>query len=200
MIGAALSGFQLMMGLILVIGPQNAFVLRQGLRREHVAAVVAFCALPDATLMGVGVAGMAGAQALFPWAETAMRWGGAAFLLWYAFRSFRSALTGSGALHPGESGRAKLSGVLAALAAVTWANPHVWLDTVVLFGSVASQYPGREVAFWAGASIASTLFFALLGFGARLLAPVFARPAAWRVLDGFVGAMMLAVAAQVVLG
>lgn len=195
-----LAGFQLMLALILVIGPQNAFVLRQGLRREHVPAVVAFCGVSDASLMALGVAGLGTASDLMPWLQGAMRWGGVAFLTWYAVRSFRSALTGSGALTASEGGREPLAGVIATLAAVTWANPHVWLDTVVLFGSVAAQHRGAEWVFWAGASSASLTFFAALGFGARALAPVFARPAAWRVLDGAVGAMMLAVALGLVLG
>jgi L-lysine exporter family protein LysE/ArgO len=195
-----LAGFQLMLALILVIGPQNAFVLRQGLRREHVLPVVAFCAASDASLMALGVAGLGTATELLPWLQPVLRWGGAGFLIWYALRSFRSALTGTAALVAGEGGQASLVSVLGTLAVVTWANPHVWLDTVVLFGSVAAQHRGAEWVFWAGASSASLAFFATLGFGARALAPVFARPVAWRVLDAMVGAMMLAVALGLILG
>jgi L-lysine exporter family protein LysE/ArgO len=195
-----LAGFQLMLALILVIGPQNAFVLRQGLRREHVLPVVLFCGLSDAALMALGVAGLGTASAFFPSLQGALRWGGAAFLIWYAVRSFLSALRGTGALSPTGGGGASLAAVIATLAAVTWANPHVWLDTVVLFGSVAAQHPGREWVFWAGASTASMMFFLALGFGARVLAPVFARPLAWRVLDGIVGAMMLAMAVGLIFG
>ena len=198
MIPAAVSGFQLALALILVIGPQNAFVLRQGLRREHVTAVVLFCAASDSLLMGLGIGGLSAAAAASPVLQTALRWGGAAFLSFYGLRSFVSAARGGGTLEPGVAGTASLRSVLGTVAVLTWANPHVWLDTVVLVGSVAAQHPGHATAFWAGASAGSATFFAALGYGARALRPVFSRPAAWRLLDTFVGALMWTVAAGLI--
>lgn len=194
MIAAAWSGFQLALGLILVIGGQNAFVLRQGLRREHVLVTVLFCALSDALLIALGVAGLAGITAAVPGLMAVLRWGGVLFLTLYGMRSFRSALRGGEALKPAAGTRASLGKTLAALVLLTWLNPHVWLDTVVLIGSVAAQYPGRQVAFGAGAASGSALFFATLGFGARLVAPVFARPRAWQVLDVVVALVLWRVA------
>ncbi len=201
MISAGIAGFQISLGLILAIGAQNAFVLRQGLRREAVLACVLFCAVSDAILIGAGVAGFAAASAKAPWLAPVLRWGGVAFLSVYALRAALSALRGGGSLDPrsapGPGDRARL---LAVLAAITWLNPHVYLDTVVLIGSVSAQYPGREVAFGAGAVMASFCFFFALGYGARLLAPLFARPAAWRWLDGGVAVVMAWIAASLAFG
>lgn len=200
MSSAFLAGFQLSLGLILAIGAQNAFVLRQGLRREHVLPVVLFCASSDALLIAAGVAGMGTLAHRFPLAGEILRWGGVAFLLWYGARAFRAAWTGGESLRAAQGGGAPLAEVLGALALLTWANPHVWLDTVVLIGSVAAQYPGRAVAFGGGAALASFAFFATLGFGARLLAPLFARPRAWQVLDAAVGLVMWTIATRLALG
>lgn len=193
---AALSGFMVSFGLILAIGAQNAFVLRQGIRGEHVLPVVLFCAASDAILIALGVSGLSILTEMAPWLQDALKWGGAAFLLWYGARAFRSALCGGQALKAADAGQGRaLAATLATIALLTWANPHVWLDTVVLVGSVASQYPGRRLAFGAGAATASFVFFTALGFGARLLAPLFARPRAWQVLDALVGVVMWTVAA-----
>ncbi|QDJ49286.1 LysE/ArgO family amino acid transporter [Bordetella hinzii] len=197
MTAAFVPGFLLSLSLILAIGAQNAFVLRQGLRREHVLAVCLCCAISDALLIAAGVAGFGGASRHLPWLEPFMRYGGALFLLVYAARSLRSAL---GAQHaslapaaaPGA--RAPLRTTLAACLAFTWLNPHVYLDTVVLMGSIATQYDGRKAEFAAGAMTASFCFFFALGYGARLLQPLFASPRAWRVLDVLVGLCMLAIA------
>lgn len=197
---AFLAGFQLSLGLIMAIGAQNAFVLRQGLRREHVLAVCLFCAGSDAVLISAGVAGIGTLAAIAPWFAPALRWGGVAFLLWYGARSFRAAWRGGGALAAAAGGAQPLPQVLGLLALITWANPHVWLDTVVLIGSISAQYPGRAAEFGAGAVAASFSFFLALGYGARMLAPVFARPAAWRVLDAGVGVVMWAIAASLALG
>lgn len=196
--GAAFTGFKLALGLILVIGAQNAFVLRQGLRREHVLAVVLFCAASDAILIAVGVAGLGKVSAVAPWFAEAMRWGGVAFLLWYGLRSFRAAWAGGQALTAAGGPGQSLAATLATVATLTWLNPHVWLDTVVLIGSVAAQFPGERVAFGAGAATASFVFFSTLGFGARLAAPLFARPVAWRVLDVLVGCLLWWVAAGLI--
>lgn len=195
-----LAGFQLSFGLIMAIGAQNAFVLRQGLRREHVLAVCLFCAVSDALLIAAGVAGMGAIAEHVPAAGAVLRWGGVAFLFWYGARAFRAAWDGGAMLRAERGGGEPLVRVIATLALLTWLNPHVWLDTVVLIGSIASQYPGQSVAFGAGAAAASFVFFLSLGFGARLLAPLFARPRAWQVLDAIVGIIMWSIAARLALG
>ncbi len=195
---AAVAGFALGFSLILAIGAQNAFVLRQGLRREHVLAVVLVCALSDAVLVAAGVAGFGALAEAVPGLERVMRYGGAAFLLVYGARAFFAAWRGGEVLEagPGAGGRARA--VLTCLA-LTWLNPHVYLDTVVLLGSVSAQYENR-LGFGAGAVGASFVFFFCLGFGARLLAPFFRRPLSWRVLDALVGAVMWTIAAGLLLG
>jgi L-lysine exporter family protein LysE/ArgO len=195
---AAASGFILGLGLILAIGAQNAFVLRQGLRREHVFAVCLTCALSDAILIAAGVAGMGWLAREVPWLSPAMTWAGAAFLVVYGALSFRRALA-PGTLTAAGGGGGSLRTALLTCLALTWLNPHVWLDTVVLLGSVAAQFPGDAAAFGTGAATASFAFFFALGYGARALAPVFARPAAWRVLDLAVGAVMWTIAAKLIL-
>ncbi|MGC1429059.1 MAG: LysE/ArgO family amino acid transporter [Albidovulum sp.] len=197
---AAISGFQLSLGLIMAIGAQNAFVLRQGVRREHVLACVLFCAVSDAILISLGVAGFAAASTALPWLGAVLRWGGVAFLIVYGARAAYSAWTGGGALRAGQAEASPLVPVMMALAAITWLNPHDYLDTVVLIGSVAAQFPGQEMSFAAGAVTASFVFFAALGFGARVLAPVFARPQAWRWLDAGVAVVMWTIAARLAFG
>jgi len=195
---AAVAGFVLGLSLIVAIGAQNAFVLRQGLLRQHVLAVVLICAVSDAVLISVGVAGFGALATALPWLEPVMRYGGVAFLAVYGFRALRSAWTSSGVLKAsGEAGSLK-SALLTCLA-FTWLNPHVYLDTVVLLGSISSQYPNK-LAFALGGITASFVFFFSLGFGARLLAPFFARPLAWRILDALVGALMWAIAVKLLLG
>ncbi len=200
MLEAAFAGFRLSLGLILAIGAQNAFVLRQGLRREHVFAVCLFCAASDAALIALGVSGFAVATDAAPWLGPALRWGGVAFLAWYGARSFRSAWQGTGALSAADGSGTGLKAVLTTLAAITWLNPHVYLDTVVFMGSISAQYPGQATAFGAGAAAGSFCFFCALGYGARLLAPLFARPAAWRALDAVIGVTMWSIAAGLVWG
>lgn len=193
-------GFKTGLALILVIGAQNAFVLRQGLRREHVMAVVAVCAVSDAVLIAAGVAGVGAAVVSVPWLLPLLRWGGVAFLSWYALRSFRSAYQGGGRLETKDGARVSLREVVATVVALTWLNPHVYLDTVVLVGSISAQFPQREWIFGAGAMLASGVFFGSLGFGARLLAPLFRRPVTWRLLDVAVGLMMVSVAYRLAFG
>lgn len=200
MSAAAFAGFRLGLGLILAIGAQNAMVLRQGLRREHVFATCLFCALSDALLIVSGVAGFAAASAALPWLAPALRWGGVAFLTWYGLRAFRAALAGGGVLRAGGEAPPSLVRTLLLIAAVTWLNPHVYLDTVVLLGSVSAQYQGQAAAFAAGAVTASFAFFFALGYGGRLLAPLFARPGAWRALDALVGLLMWSLAAGLAFG
>ncbi|TMM51886.1 LysE/ArgO family amino acid transporter [Sulfitobacter sabulilitoris] len=196
---AFVPGFLLGFSLILAIGAQNAFVLRQGLRRHHVFWVCLTCALSDAVLIGAGVAGFGALALAAPWLEAAMRWGGAAFLIWYGARNARAAWRGGEALHATGAAAQPLMPTLLTLLALTWLNPHVYLDTVVLLGSISAQYDSR-LAFGAGAVLSSFAFFFGLGYGARGLAPLFARPRSWQVLDGIVALTMWAIAAKLILG
>ena len=200
MLDAVVQGYLVSVSLILAIGAQNAFVLRQGLRREHVLAVVAVCALSDAILIGAGVAGFGALSAALPWIGAAMRWAGVAFLLDYGALRFRAALRGGEALRPSGDTAAPLGRVLATAMVLTWANPHVYLDTLVLMGSISAQYAPHQLAFGVAAAFGSLSFFTALGFGARLLAPVFARPAAWVWLEIAVGCTMWAIAAALAFG
>ena len=196
---SALQGFATGLGLILAIGAQNAFVLRQGLRGQHVLAVCLVCALSDAILIFAGVAGLGALTKAAPWTEPVLRYGGAAFLVAYGARSALAAWRGGAALMPSETSAVSLWPVLPTCLALTWLNPHVYLDTVLLIGAVSAQAesPAR---FGAGAMLASFVFFFGLGYGAGLLRPVFARPVAWRVLEVFVAGIMWLIAAGLLLG
>jgi L-lysine exporter family protein LysE/ArgO len=198
---SASAGFALGLGLIAAIGAQNAFVLRQGLKGEHVALVVAICALSDAALIAAGVAGAGALSGESAWIGQALRWGGAAFLALYGLRSLRAAWRGgqSALVADVGGGHAPAGAVAAACLAFTWLNPHVYLDTLALVGAVSARAASPR-SFGAGAMTASLVFFSALGFGARLLRPVFATPAAWRALDAGVGVIMLALAAGLARG
>jgi L-lysine exporter family protein LysE/ArgO len=199
-ISATVSGFLVGLSLILAIGAQNAFLLRQGLRREHVGWVVAIFALSDAVLFGVGVTGFGAAAERVPVLGDVMRLGGAAFLIAYGALRFRAALRGGQALVPSAGATAPLRQVVVTCLLLTWANPHVYLDTLVLVGSLSAQHAPFGNAFGVGAALASGVFFSALGFGARLLAPVFARPAAWVWLEVGVGLTMWAIAGALLAG
>lgn len=188
---ALVQGFVLSLGLIVAIGAQNAFVLRQGLRREHVGSVVAFCAVSDAVLITAGVLGMAQALGEHPQVAQAMALAGAVFLAVYGAQALRRALKPH-QLQAAQGAQVVGRGAaLAQAAAFTLLNPHVYLDTVMLMGSIGAQHPAQErLWFIAGASSASVLWFTGLGFGARWLAPLFARPKAWQLLDALIGATM----------
>ncbi|WP_199262286.1 LysE/ArgO family amino acid transporter [Paracoccus binzhouensis] len=194
---AYLAGLGTALSLIVAIGAQNAFVLKQGLMRRHVLATCAFCALSDAVLITAGVLGAGALAARAPWFLEAMRWGGAAFLLAYGARAFRAAWRGGESLRAGQ-GATGLAATLGVLAALTWLNPHVWLDTVVLIGSISARWEDKP-GFVAGAVSGSVIFFFALGYGARWLSPLFARPRAWRVLDLLVGLVMWSIALGLVL-
>ena len=199
-IRAYATGLSLGISLIMAIGAQNAFVLRQGLARSHVPLVVAVCVLLDAILMTVGVSGVAGALGRTPWALAAVAIAGAGFLGWYGLAAAQRARSGTSALAIGSAGPRSAPQVLAQTLAVSLLNPHVYLDTVLLVGSVGAQQPGAlRLAFLAGSCSASLGWFASLGFGARMLAPLFARPHAWRVLDALVALVMWSVAADLLL-
>jgi L-lysine exporter family protein LysE/ArgO len=193
------TGFALGATLIIAIGAQNAFVLRQGLRREHIAAIVAFCVIADVILMAVGVAGLANVLGAAPVLTSALTLGGAVFLSWYGIQALRRAFRPQ-SLQAAEGNRSMpLRAVLAQAAGFTLLNPHVYLDTVLLLGSVgARQPPDMRAWFVGGAALASGAWFSSLGFGARLFAPVFAKPRAWRALDTLVGVTMLVLAALLV--
>ena len=248
---AALAGLGLGLGLIVAIGAQNAFVLRQGIRREKVLTVVLICIASDAALILAGVAGAGAVFTAAPWLAIAARWGGGLFLLGYALLAARRALrrptadeaalsldSGSGeertwsgevvmshgsdsptwataVAKPGSSTlavetptatvlaapqRRPLLAVVGTALALTWLNPHVYLDTFVLLGSVGSSHGPARWAFAAGAILGSALWFSALGLAARALAPVFARPVAWRVLDGVIAMVMTCVATGLLLG
>ena len=196
---AFLAGFAISLSLILAIGAQNAFVLRQGIRNAHVGAVVTACALSEAILILAGVAGFGALTEAVPEIEPIARWGGAAFLLAYGGFSLRRAFVLTETLSgEGPVAQSARTALLACLA-ITWLNPHVYLDTVVLIGAVAAQYGDDRWIFGAGAVTASTSFFIALGYGARLLQPLFARPLAWRILDGGVAVVMWAIALALIL-
>jgi L-lysine exporter family protein LysE/ArgO len=186
-----ITGFTLGASLIVAIGAQNAFVLRQGLRREHVAAVVGVCALLDIGLMTAGVSGLGAVVREHPLLLQAATVGGAVVLAWYGLAAFRRAL-GPHALLADASGASQSAGqVVLQVLSVSLLNPHVYLDTVVLVGAIGARQPaGTQGAFLVGASLASALWFAALGFGARVMSPLFARPVAWRVLDAAIGVTM----------
>ncbi|MGB9374783.1 MAG: LysE/ArgO family amino acid transporter [Jiangellales bacterium] len=191
---AAVSGFGLGLGLIVAIGAQNAFVLRQGLRSEHVVPVVAVCALSDLVLITAGVAGTGALLDAAPQAVAVVRWAGATFLLAYGALAARLALRPAGALTAGPSIRTPLLATVLTAFALTWLNPHVYLDTVILLGSVAATHGDLRWHFGAGAAVGSILWFSALAAGARLLQPVFARPRAWQLLDAGIAAMMVVLA------
>ncbi|MGP0171692.1 LysE/ArgO family amino acid transporter [Pseudomonas sp. NCHU5208] len=190
------NGLLVAIGLIMAIGAQNAFVLAQSLRREHHLPVAALCILCDALLVSAGVFGLASLLAQSPTLLAIARWGGAAFLLWYGSQALLRA-TGSQALQAADSQPRSRRAVLLAALAVTLLNPHVYLDTVVLIGSLGAQQaePG---AYAAGAASASLLWFSALALGAAWLAPWLARPLTWRLIDLGVAVMMFAVAAQLI--
>ena len=232
------AGLGLGFSLIVAIGAQNVFVLRQGIRREHVFAVAAICAVSDAVLIAAGVGGMGAALQAAPWLVGVARWAGAAFLVGYAFLAARRALRGTetglvvgedasagptggrvarsayrdrdgrGGLGTGAGASSSTTGVATRTAvlpvvltclALTWLNPHVYLDTVVLLGSVGATHGDERWIFALGAMLASVVWFFTLAYGARLLGGVLASPRAWRILDGIIAVVMLAIAVSLVL-
>lgn len=189
-----LSGFGLGISLIAAIGAQNAFILRQGLMRAHVFVLCLICALADALLIVAGVAGLGSLVAQSPVLITGVTVGGALFLLGYAALAFRRALR-PGSLQAARHGELDLGRAVMACLAFTFLNPHVYLDTVVLLGGLSAGFEGAaRVFFGAGAVVASFVWFFALGYGARLLAPFFARPGSWRVLDTAIGTIMVLIA------
>jgi L-lysine exporter family protein LysE/ArgO len=199
-IDPVLAGLVTGLSLIVAIGAQNAFVLRQGLVREHVGVVVAICALSDVALIVAGVAGIGTVVERAPTALTVVRWLGVAFLGWYGVSSLlRARRTES--LHAAAGRTTSRRSAVARATALTWLNPHVYLDTVLLLGSIANhEGPSGRWWFALGACVASVLWFAGLGYGARLASRVLARPRAWQVLDVAIGLVMLAIAVTLAMG
>ncbi|MFE5921874.1 LysE/ArgO family amino acid transporter [Streptomyces sp. NPDC002285] len=196
----AAAGFGTGLSLIVAIGAQNAFVLRQGIRRDAVLAVVGICALSDALLITLGVAGVGAVVVAWPGVLTAVAWVGGAYLLGYGALAARRALKPGGALiADGQAVRSRRRAVLTCLA-MTWLNPHVYLDTVFLLGTVAADRGPMRWTFGLGAVLASLCWFAALGFGARLLSRHLAKPVAWRVLDGLVAVTMVVLGVSLISG
>ncbi|MCM2515652.1 LysE/ArgO family amino acid transporter [Streptomyces griseoincarnatus] len=198
----AFAGFGTGLSLIVAIGAQNAFVLRQGIRRDALLAVVGICALSDAVLIALGVGGVGAVVVAWPAALTVVAWIGGVFLLCYGALTARrvvrpasSGLEAEGGAAAGSRRRAVLTSI-----ALTWLNPHVYLDTVFLVGSVAAQHGTARWTFGVGAALASLCWFAALGFGARLLGRFLARPAAWRVLDALVATTMIVLGVTLIAG
>lgn len=200
MLVSLVAGVGFGLSLIIAIGAQNAFVLRQGLRREHVFAVVAVCALSDVLLIAVGVGGLGSLIQAAPWLLDTMTIGGAAFLIVYGLLAARRAFRPS-AIDADAAGKpTSLRTAVTTCLALTWLNPHVYLDTVILLGSVAGSHGDDRWWFGLGAAIGSIVWFTVLGYGARALRPLFAKPTAWRVLDVLIAVVMFAIAASLLRG
>jgi L-lysine exporter family protein LysE/ArgO len=186
-----LTGFATTMTLVAAIGAQNAFVLRQGIRGEHVMPVVALCAVSDMVLIFAGIAGFGVLIAAHPDVVVLAKYGGAVFLLGYGLLAARRAMK-PGTLTPSDVAPARLAGVVATCLALTFLNPHVYLDTVILLGALANEHQDRRWLFGVGAVTASVVWFTGLGFGAKRLSRFFATPRTWRILDASIAAMMIA--------
>lgn len=184
--------------LIIAVGPQNAFVLRQGMRREHVGLVVLICSVADALLMVLGTLGIGAVVERAPILLELLRWGGAAYLLWFAFTAFRSAARPEG-LAAGR-GEVRLRTVILTTLTLTFLNPGVYIDTMLLIGTLANQLGGDRWAFTAGAILGSLTWFAAIGFGARALAPYAARPRVWQIVDIAIGIVMVLIALRLIIG
>lgn len=199
MLATFLSGLGTGAGLIIAIGAQNAFVLRQGLLRQHVLPVVLVCIGGDILCICAGVAGMGALIRTNEWLLEFFRWGGALFLTVYGISAARRAASGNGSMEISEVGACSFMKAITSCLAFTFLNPHVYLDTVVLLGSIAAQY-GEDLkwTFASGALTASVLWFTGLGFGARLLLPIFQNRKAWRILDTLIALVMWAIALTLV--
>lgn len=189
----ALAGFLTGLSLIVAIGAQNAYVLRLGLARNHVGVAVAICAGADALLIAIGVGGLGAIVQAHGDVLTAIALIGGAYLLWFAFRSFRSALHPD-VLLPSQQEPQAVAAVALAVLGFTFLNPHVYLDTILLVGTIGASFGADRWWFALGAAVASLVWFSGLGFGARLLSPLMARPVTWRILDAAIGVVMLTIA------
>jgi L-lysine exporter family protein LysE/ArgO len=193
------TGLMAGLSLIVAIGAQNAFVLRQGLLGAHVFAVSLACSLSDAALIALGVTSFRQIAVVAPWFVPAMRYGGAAFLIWYGARNLYSALRSSEALAASDVRASNLAQTLAMCLALTWLNPHVYLDTIMLLGAISTRFPSEQASFGAGAMTGSSLFFFALGYGATALRPIFASPVSWRALEALVALTMWTIAFKLII-
>lgn len=196
---ALFAGYITALSLIAAIGAQNAFILRQGIRGAHVLPLVLVCAGSDAILITLGVFGFAEIEKILPGVLPLVKYGGAGFLLIYGAMAFRAAWRGGEHLDPSKASAQSATRAILTCLALTWLNPHVYLDTVVLLGSLSAKFDTARYSFALGASLASFSFFFALGYGARYLAPAFARPATWRVLEVFIGTTMWAIAVSLLI-
>lgn len=199
-LGTAATGLGAGLALIVAIGAQNAFVLRQGIRGEHVGLVVLVCMISDIVLIGAGILGIGAVITAVPAVVVVIRLAGAAFLLGYAALAAKRAVRPGVLTAGGQQGSLTRKAVLATALTLTWLNPHVYLDTVLLLGTLANQHGELRWWFGAGAALGSVAWFSALGYGARFLRPIFARPGAWRVLDGLIAAVMLFLGLKMALG
>lgn len=192
------TGFGFAVSLIAAIGAQNAFVLRLGLMRQHVIPVIAICIGSDIILMSIGIAGFGAIVENAPWLVTVMRIFGSAFLVFYGAQALQRVFKPSAMTESGAGSQKGLLPVIGATLAVTYLNPHVYLDTIVLLGSLANSYGDQKWIFGIGCFLATTVWFTALGFGSRHLAPLFAKPKAWQILDAAIAIIMFAIAASII--
>jgi len=190
---AFLPGFLAGLGLIVAIGAQNAFVIRQGLTRQHVFVVVAICAIADAALIALGIAGLGAIIQGLPWLLEGVRWFGVAYLTWFGIKSVRSAFKNDVMVISGAQ-TTSLKKVVAAVLGFTLLNPHVYLDTVILLGSISNQFAEDRWVFGLGAMTASIVWFSSIGFGARVASRFMSKPIFWRVLDSLIAVVMFSIA------
>jgi L-lysine exporter family protein LysE/ArgO len=190
---AFLPGFFAGLGLIVAIGAQNAFVIRQGLTRQHVFVVVAICAIADAALIALGIAGLGAIIQGLPWLLEGVRWFGVAYLTWFGIKSIRSAFKNDVMVISGAQ-TTSLKKVVAAVLGFTLLNPHVYLDTVILLGSISNQFAEDRWVFGLGAMTASIVWFSSIGFGARAASRFMSKPIFWRVLDSLIAVVMFSIA------
>jgi L-lysine exporter family protein LysE/ArgO len=196
---AITTGFASGLALIIAIGAQNAFVLRQGLKRQNVFAIVLFCAVADAVLIGAGILGLGAVIESVPWVLVALRFGGAAYLVWFGIGSIRRAISPS-ILEVSGQAKSNLSKAIGTAAALTFLNPHVYIDTVILLGSIGNQFVNDRWWFWLGASIGSFVWFFGLGYFARLLSPFTSSLKFWRILDSLIAVVMFFIAGYLLFG
>ena len=199
MLHSYLQGFAIGLSLIVAIGAQNAFVLKQGLKKQAVFWVCFVCALSDSILVVLGITGFATVIQLYPELVGFAKWAGAVFLLWYGLQHAIQAFKSNQSLHAGSQNEIQLSKIIIVCLALTWLNPHVYLDTVVLIGSISTQFEQTKLYFTLGVITASWLFFFSLGYGARVLIPVFANPKAWKVLDVVIALIMWSIAISLIM-
>ena len=198
MLSTYLQGFAIGFSLILAIGAQNAFVLKQGLKQQHIFWICLLCALSDATLIALGVFGFAALMQQFPMMITIARYAGALFLMVYGAQHIKQALQANQSIQLDAQSEQSLWKILGTCLALTWLNPHVYLDTMVLLGSISAQFTQMKLYFALGAISASFLFFFALGYGARLLLPVFENAKAWQILDVMIAVVMWSIALSLV--